>query len=350
MWRSAELHATVPVSDVASEVVWSLTAALGVFDHGGRLSYSNPAFQELGRQVELVDARGYLTSAPIEDARRRTLQRRGSGRGRSLAVGVSSQYLDVDVLPLEAAPEWTAIVFYKRAPADQVSPDTLTLPVLVHELKAPLLLAQESLEALTQVAADSPADLRGAVARQARALTRLTGVVQGLSDLSRARGLERSRPSWTNVNLAEQVQEIALVYTDLAQSRGFELVVDVEPDVPAIQGNGELLARAISNLVDNALKYATPTGPVRLALGRHGALAVVEVADSGPGIAPEDQAAVFREFFRLAADRATNAPGTGLGLAVAKRVAEAHGGRLSLESWPGIGSTFRLSFLLAARD
>jgi hypothetical protein len=152
------------------------------------------------------------------------------------------------------------------------------------------------------------------------------------------------------VDLAEQVQEIALVYTDLAQSRGFELVVDVEPDVPAIQGNGELLARAISNLVDNALKYATPTGPVRLALGRHGALAVVEVADSGPGIAPEDQAAVFREFFRLAADRATNAPGTGLGLAVAKRVAEAHGGRLSLESWPGIGSTFRLSFLLAARD
>jgi signal transduction histidine kinase len=124
-------------------------------------------------------------------------------------------------------------------------------------------------------------------------------------------------------------------------------VVALERDVPAIDGHAELLARAIANLVDNALKYATAPGPIRLSLRRSGALAVVEVADSGPGIARADQPSIFTEFYRLPAARAARTPGTGLGLAVARRVAQAHGGRLSLESQVGAGSAFRLSFLLA---
>ena len=76
---------------------------------------------------------------------------------------------------------------------------------------------------------------------------------------------------------------------------------------------------------------------------------MVEFADSGPGIAPADQGAIFIEFHRLPAARAARTPGTGLGLAIARRVALAHGGRLSLESRPGQGSTFRLSFLLPRR-
>lgn len=346
IWHSAECAVTVPASDVASEVIWSCTAAVGVFDHGGRMAYSNPRFQQLERDIGLVDGRGYLISAAMEDARRGALHHRDAHTTRSVAVITSGHSLAVEVIPLEAAPDWAAIVIYRSESDGERPTDALTIPVLVHELRGSLLLAQESLEALTQIASNGPARLRSAVARQGRALTRLTGLVKGLGDLSRAQGLERSRASWTMVDLSEQVEEIALAYSDMALARGLELLVVVEPSIPAIQGNADLLARSITNLVDNAVKYATSPGSIRVALERHGALAVVEVADSGPGIALGDQTRVFAEFFRLADERGNGPSGSGLGLAVARRVAEAHGGRLSLESRPGVGSAFRLSFLL----
>jgi len=346
VWRSAERPLTVPASDVASEVIWSCTAAVGVFDHGGRIAYSNPSFQQLERDIGLVDGRGYLISPAMEDARRGALHHRAAHATRSAAIIISGRSFAVEVIPLEAAPEWAAVVIYRSESEGERPTDALTIPVLVHELRGSLLLAQESLETLTQMAADGPARLRSAVAREGRALARLTGLVKGLGDLSRAQALERSRASWTMVDLSEHVQEIALAYSDVALARGLELLVAVEPGVPAIRGNADLLARSITNLVDNAVKYSTSPGSVRIAVERRGALAVVEVADSGPGIAPKDQTRVFAEFFRLTQEGASGPSGSGLGLAVARRVAEAHGGRLSLESRPGAGSAFRLSFLL----
>jgi len=330
---------------VSSEIVWNSEAGVAVFDQSGRLAYSNPAFQGTPALSEVVDSRGYLTSAAIEGARRQVVHHGPSGGTRSTTSIQADRVLDVEVLPLKAAPEWTAMVLRARTSADYQS-DSLALGLLVHELREPLLTAHESLERLTQLTQGSDAELRTAVARQGRSLTRLTALVQALRDLSLAHGLEESRASWTSVDLGMQVDEVAGRYQDLAAMRGLSFEVVVEAHVPAIEGHTELLTRAIANVVDNAVKYASCPGSVRLSLRRRGALAVVEVADSGPGIALVDQIEIFREFYRLPAARASRTPGTGLGLAVARRVAEAHGGRLSLESGPGVGSVFRLSFLL----
>lgn len=343
-WWSAELVAPIPASDVASEIVWGSLAGVAVFDHAGRLAYSNPSFQQSILLKGLVDSRGYLVSAALEAVRREVIDRGGSPRSISSTTG--SQTLEVEVLPLKVAPDWTALVARARDPDGDSAADGLTLSLLVHELRGPLLAAQESLEVLTQLTDEIPATLRDAVARQGRSLARLTALVQGLTALNLARDLDRTRHAWTPVDLARQVEEVAALYRDLAAANGFDLAVSVERDLPTIDGHAELLARAIANLVDNALKYASRAGPIRMSLERRGALAVVEVADSGPGIAPEDQAAIFLEFHRLPAARAAGTPGTGLGLAITRRVAQAHGGRLSLESLPGGGSTFRLSFLL----
>lgn len=199
---------------------------------------------------------------------------------------------------------------------------------------------------MTQLTQISNEEVCDAVARQGRSLTRLTALVQALRDLSLAHGLDGSREFWTSVDLGMRVDDVASRYQDLAAMQGLGFEVTVEPKVPTIEGHADLLTQAIANLVDNAVKYASRPGPVRLSLRRRGALAVVEVADGGPGIVLKDQAAIFGEFHRLPAARASRTPGTGLGLAVARRVAEAHGGRLSLESKPGVGSVFRLSFLL----
>jgi signal transduction histidine kinase len=343
-WRSTEVASAVPASDVASEIFWGSLTGLAVFDHSGRLAYSNPAFRESSQLASLVDGRGYLSNPALESARRDAVHR--SFRTASLStMTMTERPLEVEVIPLQVAPEWTAMVIRGTEPVGDTASDALPLSMLVHELRGPLLIAQQSLEVLTQLVADSSTELKDAVSRQGRSLARLTGLVQGLSDLSRARGLDRTRHSWAPVNLARQIADVAEIYQDLASVRGLELEVTMDRDVPTVEGHGELLARAISNLVDNALKYGTAPGPIRLALRQSGALVVVEVSDRGPGIAQSDQSAVFTEFHRLPDARAAGTPGTGLGLAVARRVVEAHGGRLSLESQSGVGSIFRLSFL-----
>ncbi|MGH7642154.1 MAG: sensor histidine kinase [Candidatus Dormibacteria bacterium] len=342
-WQSAEKQSSIAASDVAGEIVWAGLAGVAVFDHAGRLAYSNRAFSQSSRLTALVDGRGYLVDPDLEGARRSAVHRGAkSGAQRIPSAGST---LDFEVIPLQAAPEWTAIVVRPQVLADERDSEALSLSLLLHELRGPLLLAQESLEVLTQLVGDSPVEFKSAVSRQSRSIARLTGLVQGLADLSRARDLDRGGEAWSSVNLAEQVEEVAEIYRDLASARGFELIVKADRAAPPIHGHSELLARAIANLVDNALKYGTSPGRVRLAMRESGALLVVEVADSGPGIAACDQATIFTEFHRLPAARAAQIPGTGLGLAVARRVVEAHGGRLSLESQPGFGSTFKLSFL-----
>ncbi|MGH7705558.1 MAG: sensor histidine kinase [Candidatus Dormibacteria bacterium] len=327
-------------------MVWKLEAGVAIFDHTGRLAYANPAFHRTPALAGVVDGPGYLTIDTLERLRRHAVLPHGRARVRSATIRTSTHELEAQVVPLSVAPHWTALVLRARELDPNSNLERLSLAVLVHELRGPLLMAQESLDALTQLAGERPGELGAAVQRQARSLARLGGVVQGLSDLNRAGSLLAERAPWTSVDLAHVVAEVDEMYHDLAASRGLTLSVAADRHVPPIRGHTDLLVRAVANLVDNAVKYASRPGVVRLSLRQRGALAVVEVADCGPGIAAADQDSVFAEFVRLSAARESGVPGTGLGLAVARRVAEAHGGRLTLDSGPETGSAFRLSFLL----
>jgi two-component system, OmpR family, sensor histidine kinase MtrB len=101
------------------------------------------------------------------------------------------------------------------------------------------------------------------------------------------------------------------------------------------------IGQIINNFLSNAIKYSPNGGPIRVSVERDGAEAVVAVADRGMGIAPADRERIFEPFLRSAASR-VSAAGVGLGLSVSRHIAEAHGGRIEVESTPGQGSTFRL--------
>jgi signal transduction histidine kinase len=345
-WWLTEAASEVLASDVASEIVWDSLAGVAVLDSSGRLAYSNRAFRQSSLLLGLVDTRGYIADGSLEQVRRAVVHRGSAAGPRAATASSGGCPVDVELIPLRAAPEWTALVARPRDRYEDPGADQLTLGILAHELRGSLLPAHESLEALTQIAEAGTAELRAAIARQARSLARFSALVQGLGDLSSARELDRIRQLRTRVDLGRLVEEVGTQYQELATANGHQLELEIDLAVPPIEGQPALLGRAIANLVDNALKYGSPARPVRLRLRRRGALAVVEVADGGPGIDPADQARIFTEFVRLPEARAAQTPGSGLGLAVARRVAEAHGGRLSLESHPGVGSVFRLSFLL----
>ena len=100
------------------------------------------------------------------------------------------------------------------------------------------------------------------------------------------------------------------------------------------------LRQAIANLVDNAVNYTTPGGFVKVMMRASEGELIVAVEDSGIGIPKEDQPRIFERFYRVDKARSRESGGTGLGLAIAKHLVEAHRGRLSVVSEPGVGSTF----------
>jgi len=125
-----------------------------------------------------------------------------------------------------------------------------------------------------------------------------------------------------------------------------EILADLDA-VPGFDGEPGLLARVFDNLLSNAVKYSDPSSTVRVRLqSREGGVALC-IEDQGIGIAPEDQFRVFTPFFRTDRSRARDTGGVGLGLALSKQIVEAHGGRISLGSGPGEGTTV-LVFLPAA--
>jgi signal transduction histidine kinase len=167
--------------------------------------------------------------------------------------------------------------------------------------------------------------------------TRLASLVADVLDTSR---IEAGTFSYrfTDVDLAGLVRD-TVTTVSLAQD---EVAIELETaPVAQVRGDVERLRQVVGNLVDNAVKYSAEGDVVRVSVAQHDGAVSVVVADSGPGIAEEDQALIFEKFGR--ATRGQMKPGTGLGLYIARAIAHAHGGSLEVQSAPGEGATFTLA-------
>jgi signal transduction histidine kinase len=129
-----------------------------------------------------------------------------------------------------------------------------------------------------------------------------------------------------------------------ASSDGVGIVERVDGELPPIHGDGSRLRQVLSNLIDNAIKYSPRDGIVEVRAAAVHRRVVVDVTDRGDGIATEDLELIFEKFGRVSGQ--TGKPGTGLGLYIARAIAEAHGGSLEVDSAPGRGSTFTLTLPL----
>ena len=116
------------------------------------------------------------------------------------------------------------------------------------------------------------------------------------------------------------------------------VTAEIAPSLPTVRGDAERLRQVFVNLVDNAVKYSPAGEPVDVRVAQNDGTVIVAVTDRGPGIAPNDQRVIFEKFGRIATG--SSKPGTGLGLFIARSIAEAHGGSLEVSSSPGRGSTF----------
>jgi two-component system phosphate regulon sensor histidine kinase PhoR len=168
----------------------------------------------------------------------------------------------------------------------------------------------------------------------------LTLLVDDLLHLSR---LESSHavPAAREVNLSDVVSQVAELMQPSADQKGHELIVD-SAEIQPVMGNSEYLERAVSNLIENAIKYTPNGGKISITARARDSQAIIEVADNGIGIAAEDLHRIFERFYRVDRSRSREMGGTGLGLSIVKHVAQAHHGSVEVESTPGQGSTFRI--------
>ena len=216
---------------------------------------------------------------------------------------------------------------------------------LSHDLRSPLTATAACLETIeARWAGDAARAADRALLEVALRNTRNAArLVQSLGDLARLdEPAFRLRPQ--RVDLRELLDDIHLRFAGRAAQAGIALdtALGAAPAVAAV--DIELFERAVANLLDNALKFARAGDRVVLGLADDAAEVVVEVADSGPGIAAADLPQLFDRYFqgRASVAPATGEGGKGLGLAIVKRIAELHGGRVEVASAPGRGTTVRL--------
>jgi len=142
-------------------------------------------------------------------------------------------------------------------------------------------------------------------------------------------------------SVGAMVQSVVAATESLASTKGLKLVPEVAPDLPSGSGDERRLTQVLLNIVGNAIKF-TDKGEIVIGARRDGEMFELAVRDTGPGIAPENQAKIFGEFQQVDDSSTRKKGGTGLGLTISKKIVEMHGGAISVESEFGKGSTFRV--------
>ncbi len=229
---------------------------------------------------------------------------------------------------------------------DQMKDDFLS--TVTHELRTPLT----SIRSFSEILHDSPdldlAERQHFLTIIIRESERLTRLINQVLDLTK---IETGRMKWqiTQVDLAEVINQSVLSLRGLFEERDIEVDVHVPHYVPPIRADRDQLIQLVINLLSNAQKFSPAgTGRVAVDLKAENGIAIVSVADNGPGIPRNEQEKIFEKFHQVRAGRTGNPMGSGLGLAICRGIVEHLGGRIWVESDPGRGSTFFFSVPLRA--
>jgi two-component system OmpR family sensor kinase len=207
-----------------------------------------------------------------------------------------------------------------------------------HELRTPIAIIQGEADVALGRRDRTADDYRESIEVMQRAARKLTRIVQNLFLLARG-DAGRYPTSMSRFYLGEVVADCVRGMRSVAQARNVKLTCSAPEDV-VIVADEELIHRLVLNLIENAVKFTPDGGRVHAEVGTDDGHCTIRVTDTGVGIPPGDQARIFERFFRGDRIRPQNAGGAGLGLPIARWIAEVHGGTLRLEHSDAGGSTF----------
>lgn len=218
-----------------------------------------------------------------------------------------------------------------------------------HELRTPLTHVRGYLELLASEAlGELNEDQQKSLEVSLRSATRLQNLIDDLILFSTAsRGELTLKPNPVDLNLL--LSPVLTRSNPKAIERKIDMKLEMAPDLPLVQADAEKLSWALSQLLDNAIKFTPESGKVLLQVVSDDKTAIIRVSDNGIGIPPERQKEIFEPFHQLDSSATRRYGGTGLGLALVRQIIEAHGSIISLKSAPGQGSEFSFNLLFAPR-
>jgi signal transduction histidine kinase len=215
-----------------------------------------------------------------------------------------------------------------------------------HELRTPLALIRlyaETLELGRITTSEKKHEYYSIIRKESE---RLTALINNILDFSRIEA-GRKEYDFRETDIAELVRNTLDSYRFQIEQQGFALEEQIESGIPRVRVDREAIARALVNLVNNALKYSDNEKFLGIKLYREQSVLKLEVSDRGIGIERHEQARIFEKFYRTCDPLVHNTKGSGLGLSLVRHITHAHGGQVEVESTPGRGSKFTLSLPLS---
>ena len=214
-----------------------------------------------------------------------------------------------------------------------------------HELRTPLALIRlyaETLELGRITTQEKKLEYYGIIRKESE---RLSALINNILDFSRIEA-GRKEYDFRETDIAELVRNTLDSYRYQIEQQGFSLDEEIDPSIPPVRVDREAIARALVNLVNNALKYSDRDKFLGVKLYRANSDLKLEVLDRGIGIDRNDQARIFEKFYRTGDPLVHNTKGSGLGLSLVQHITHAHGGHVEVESAPGRGSKFTMTLPL----
>ncbi len=208
-----------------------------------------------------------------------------------------------------------------------------------HELKTPLTLIRlfgETLQRKENLTDKEREECYEIITHESE---RLSHLINNVLDFSRIE-MGRKEFAFKKGNLATVIRDTLESYRYHLERKGFTIKTDIAPDIPEMIFDGEAITSVLINLLSNVMKFSLNKKEVAVKLVRDGENAVLQVADKGIGISPEEVSKIFKRFYRSKNKITSETRGSGLGLTLVKHITEAHGGRIQVESEPGKGSVF----------
>lgn len=258
--------------------------------------------------------------------------------GRTLPVEVHVKRIDVGSGPFM---QWILRDISERLELAELRTDLTSM--IFHDLRSPLGNIISSLEVLTASLGEQDETIQSVLSIAARSSRRASRLVESLLDLNRLEAdkavLNLTRGSISAL-IAESVEEVH----PTAEARGQLLRMNLQPGLPSVEMDVDMIRRVLINLLENAIKYTRSGDWIAVSASKKNGEIIVSVQDSGPGISGKDRERIFQKFTRL--QREGRSKGLGLGLAFCRLAVEAHGGKIWVESEEGKGSTFTFTLPL----
>lgn len=207
---------------------------------------------------------------------------------------------------------------------------------IAHELRTPLSNVSGYLEAIRDDVVKPDASTIASLSEEVDLLTRLVDDLQELA-LADAGELKLVRQP---EDLSQLIQQAVKAIQTRVADKGLQVTIDISGKMPPVNIDYHRISQVMHNLLENAIKYTPNGGKIAVSAAQEGKSIRVTVADNGEGIPVEDLPNMFERFYRVDKSRARHAGGSGLGLTIAKRLIESHGGTIGVQSELGKGSCF----------